>query len=139
MAVIGQCNCHRCGRAVELHGAHIVRDRLRYWSSYVCEHCGGSIEMDGIGIPPESFRQAVLREDGTWGLDVQVSGSQAVLALMCLRAELNLTLAEARVLKARFPGVAREGTRAEMHWLTKVLAARGVTATVVQLTRGTEG
>ncbi|RKG48285.1 hypothetical protein D7X30_40905 [Corallococcus sp. AB011P] len=129
---VEQTVCGDCGRAVDLYGGQSARHGLRYWAAYRCEHCGGQLEMDGIGMPPESFRQALLREEGTWGLDVQALGAHVVLALKCLRAELGLTLADASALKARIPGVVREGTRVEMEWLRKLLGANGVTSSVVR-------
>jgi hypothetical protein len=124
--------CGDCGRAVDLYGGQSAVGGLRYWAAYRCEHCGGQLEMDGIGLPPESFRQALLRDEGTWGLTVQASGPHAVLALKCLRAELGLTLAEVGALKARIPGTVRDGTRVEMEWLKRLLDANGVTSSVVR-------
>ncbi|RKI03192.1 hypothetical protein D7Y15_33625 [Corallococcus sp. AB030] len=129
---VEQTVCGDCGREVDLYGGQSAMDGLRYWAAYRCGHCGGQLEMDGIGIPPESFRQALLRDEGAWGLNVQASGAHAVLALKCLRAELGLTLADAGALKARIPGTVREGTRAEMEWLKQVLDAKGVTSSVVR-------
>ncbi|AFE06392.1 hypothetical protein COCOR_05473 [Corallococcus coralloides DSM 2259] len=67
---VDQPVCGDCGRAVDLYGGQSAMDGLGYWAAYRCEHCGGPLEMDGIGMPPESSRQALLREEGTWGLDV---------------------------------------------------------------------
>jgi hypothetical protein len=129
---VEQTVCGDCGRAVDLMGGQSSMGGLRYWAAYRCEHCGGQLEMDGIGMPPEPFRQALLRDQGTWGLEVQEFGPRVVLALKCLRAELGLTLAEVVALKARIPGVVRDGTRVEMEWLKQVLGANGVTSAVVR-------
>lgn len=94
---VEQTVCGDCGRAVDLYGGQPARDGLRYWAAYRCEHCGGQLEMDGIGMPPELFRQALLREEGTWGLDVQASGAHAVLALKKARASASLAPTRASI------------------------------------------
>ncbi|NOK22648.1 hypothetical protein [Corallococcus carmarthensis] len=128
---VEQMACGDCGRPVDLYGGQSAVGGLRYWASYQCEHCGGRREMDGIGMPPESFRRAFLQEQGTWGLEVRAPGALALQALKLLRETLGLSLAEVGVLKARMPGVVREGTRVEMEWLKQLLGAKGVTSSVV--------
>ncbi|RYZ37979.1 MAG: hypothetical protein EOO71_25870 [Myxococcaceae bacterium] len=113
---------------MELIAGQSALDVLRWWASYTCDHCGRMVEMDGRGIPDEDFRDAFLRADGTWGLKIHASGSQAVLALKLLRVELGLSLVETGRLRDRMTGVVTQGTLAEMQHLQQLLRRSGVEA-----------
>ncbi|MCY1045335.1 hypothetical protein OV208_28725 [Corallococcus sp. bb12-1] len=130
---MGESVCGDCGRPVELIAGQSAFDGLRWWASYTCAHCGRMIEMDGWGIPEASFREAFLRADGTWGLKVHASGSQAVLALKLLRAEMGLSLVESGRLRDRMTGVVTEGTLAEIQHLQQLLGRSGVETSRIRL------
>src|SRR5581483_8993450 len=103
-----------------------------WYASYCCPSCGAQVEEDGRGTPPVEVRQALLHQEGKWGLHLDEPGGQGTLALKFLRQVLGLTVAEVGELRARLPGAVATGTRAEMERLAAVLRAGGV---LVSITR----
>lgn len=120
--------CQQCGRTIVWGIGESVAGGELYWNAaYRCEHCGEMLEMDGRGELPGAYREAVLRQDGEWGLEV-LSGAPdvKVAAAQTLRETLGISLTEVKDYLRRMPGVIRTGTRAEMEYLSARLKRRRV-------------
>lgn len=104
--------CSTCGAPADAWVHQHAGTRLQWGLSVRCLRCGNAFEMDDSGLPDAPWRQALLDQNGTWGLIPRSSDrwrSPAVLA--ALRQALPLDLAGVARLK-REPGpVVMRGTR----------------------------
>lgn len=127
--------CPRCGGVWEVGiGQYVDGDRLVWSAGYHCKRCGQMMEEDGWGELPAEYREAVLRQDGEWALEVASAEPRIkVEVVRVLRESLGLTVADSKPYFGRMPGQVMSGTQAEMMYLKKRLRARGVDVEVRRL------
>lgn len=99
-----------------------------------CTVCGMRLEVSSYGTPPASVREAIVGQQGRYGLRIDDEPENLVATLKILRDVLGLTLKETVRLKPHIPGgVVDTGTRAEMQWLVQALREDDIAASVVLL------
>lgn len=125
--------CGACGREGTADVGQSLGIGLRWFLSFRCAYCGAALEADGDDAPAD-VRRAILMEQGTFVLRVEVAPPNRVRALAALRALLELSLEET---KARLSGEVARGTDVEMEHLRRELAERGITAMVRRAGRAT--
>jgi large subunit ribosomal protein L7/L12 len=127
--------CEHCGRDLVVNvGQSISDERLVWYASYYCPHCGFQLEEDGFDSPPDEIRRAILTDKGVWTLIVHETGSRVILVLKVLRKALNLSLDDAAKLRKLIPGCVSNGTQAEMEWLRILLSSEQLEASVSKIT-----
>lgn len=124
---------HTCARCRKTSRA-FVRQQTKGWRvawsmSFQCSTCGDAFESDGDEAP-EDVRDAIIAEEGIWGLIVEATGTQRVKAIHSLRTGLNLSMEEASRLKGQIPGMLLRGTRIEMAHAQGLLAERGISCRI---------
>lgn len=121
--------CTSCGSEAETAvGQRVSPDgALWWWRGFRCTACGCQREEDALGEPPVAYRDAMLADEGLWGLEVAGASSGAMLAL-ALKEGLGVLLSEALVMARCAPGVVWTGTRCEVERLRGYLDRRGVIA-----------
>jgi hypothetical protein len=127
--------CSHCGRDLVVNvGQSIFDERLVWYASYCCSHCGLQVEEDGLDSPPDEIRRAILADKGEWTLIVHETGDRGILVLKILRIALNLSLDDVAKLRQLIPGCVSNGTRVEMEWLQILLSSEQLEASVSKIT-----
>lgn len=127
--------CEHCGRDLVVNvGQSIFDERLVWYASYCCSHCGLQVEEDGWDSPPDEIRRAILADKGEWTLMVHETGKRGILVLKILRKALNLSLDDVAKLRKFIPGCVSNGTRVEMEWLQILLSSEQLEASVSKIT-----
>lgn len=99
-----------------------------------CTVCSTRIELSSFGTPPEPLRQAILGQQGRYGLRIDDEPENLIDMLKLLRELLELSLKETVLLKPHIPGgVVDTGTQAEMEWLVNALQEHNIAASVVAI------
>ncbi|GFI04017.1 hypothetical protein IMSAGC005_02861 [Lachnospiraceae bacterium] len=58
-----------CGRIAEVGaGDKICNNKLFWFQSYYCNYCGKTVEMDSEDMMPSDIREAIIAEQGSYGL-----------------------------------------------------------------------
>lgn len=129
MATVSE-KCPSCGTLTAVHiGQAITFGESLVWSrSASCTKCGFAVEADGSGFPPQIYREAILHQDGIWSVVVAAPYKVSTLALV-LKDVLELERTTALKTAKAIPGRIWEGSEAEVEWLRRKLAIRGIIAT----------
>jgi len=124
--------CNKCGKTVKFHfGQRITTSYELAWSGgFSCAVCFNSEEVDGIGKIDKELRGIIINEEGIWGLNIVLCGSELTKALSILRKLQNLTMDDLKVMKNLAPGTICNGTRIEMMRLQKVLLNKSIKSEV---------
>ncbi|NSB29947.1 hypothetical protein [Clostridium saccharoperbutylacetonicum] len=93
---------------------------------------GKTNEVDGVDIPPE-LRNAIINQEGVWGLFINNSENSMSVIFSILRKELNLSLAEIASIRKKVPGVILTGTQIEMERLRGILSSTNMPVSVLKL------
>jgi hypothetical protein len=133
MAVIAM-TCPDCSQPAELGvGQSFALRDLVWWESVRCKACGLATEADGYGLPPESFRDSIIDDDGYFVLSVPTA--ERVKTLHVLNAALKIPMNVLGEMMKRLPGNILGGTRVEMQWLQTTLEDFRIDSTVEQVDR----
>ncbi|HEX9063314.1 MAG TPA: hypothetical protein VF941_24340 [Clostridia bacterium] len=111
-------------------GQNFHRGRLGWYLSYKCPKCGEAIEQDGIDTTPEEIRNALILEEGLWGLYVHESSQGASSTLNVLRKALDLPMTKVAKIKKLIPGMILTGTKTEMERLQTLLGDEKLNVTI---------
>ena len=127
------CNdCERIGMTT-IHQTLNSFPRLDWYESFRCSFCSSALEVDGLGLPPESIRQFILKDEGKWQLVVDpVKLKNKVKLLKIIRQNLHLSMTEVLTLKKTFPNLV-SGTKTEMKWLQKHLLNKGIESFILPI------
>lgn len=126
-------SCPRCSRTTPASVSQSIRggNRLVWSQSLSCESCGFNAEYDDIGLPPEEYRKALLRADGTWGLHCSLASERIQISAV-LRAVLGLEMGEAISRTRNMPGFVWHGTEREVEWLLAHMERNGLSASKIR-------
>lgn len=113
-------------------GQSFVSGNLAWYESFRCPTCGAS-EEDGTGIAPAWLRDALIEAEGSWGLRVELTGSDRIAACKTLHCDLNTDFDDVSAMLKRIPGIVYVGTRTEMQWLQSRLVEFGFESSVVEI------
>lgn len=102
-------------------GQSFAPGELVWFQSLSCSRCDQQVEVDGNGLPPEAFRNAIIKKCGQWGLWIDVSGTPKVEVCKIFRRLLSIKMEETVSLKERIPGIVYTGTDVEMRWLSSII------------------
>jgi len=79
-------NCERCGAPIAANvGQAVVRRTLVWHMSYKCAHCGAEVEADDTGLPPEDIRNAILANEGRYGVELPSGGTAGNATMLGLK------------------------------------------------------
>jgi len=118
-----------CGHAGTARlGQTIVSNRLRWYRSISCPNCR-HIEEDGLGLPPASLRDQLLKVGGRWNL--VANEASRVAAMRVIRSALGLSIEETVAAFRLFP-VVYTGTKTEAEWLKAQMEASDIPSQVVE-------
>ena len=95
-------------------GQTIINGNLRWHRSSIGE--AGVFEEDGIGMPPEWFRDHLIEKEGRWEL-IANDSTDKIIVVRVMRSEMALDMAHAAKLLKSLPGVIYTGTKVEVDWL----------------------
>jgi len=127
-------SCQSCGKPLNVTvGQEMIDGRIVWYESYDCPYCGSRTEVDGKDDTPDEIRNALLAEEGEWGLNISENGPQAIQAIKTLREALGLSLSEAQAAKKKIPGIVATGTRAEMERLRYLLSSSNIQSLVMKV------
>ena len=123
--------CDECQKVIRAYvGQAAAGDRLRWCLSYRCPFCNSAMEMDGIDLPPEEYRNKIIAEEGEWRISIPETGLQSKAKILkALRKVLNLSIEEASTIIKTFPYTS-SGTKAEIFWLQKFLLSENIQSLV---------
>lgn len=114
-------------------GQAIINSQLKWYLSYVCEHCKSAIEMDDFGFPPDNIRRQIIDKEGEWKLIIDPAESKNKAKIIkILRRNLNLPIEEASKLLKTFPNIGY-GTKLEMQWLEQLLSNENIKSSVEKI------
>lgn len=113
-------------------GQSFISGRLKWYLSFRCPCCGKANEVDGMEDIPIEIRDAILQQEGEWGLVIEGS-NKASSVLAILRRELNLSLNEIARLRKLIPGIVLTGTKTEMEKLKEVLSINNISTSILKL------
>jgi hypothetical protein len=128
MAIVNE-PCPSCGTPTDVHIGQAIGfgDRLVWSRGMNCASCGYSLEADDFGFPPESYREAILAQDGSWRVTIADSTHMSAVALV-LKEALGMDRAAALRTAKAISGSIWTGSEAEAEWLRRQLARRAVVA-----------
>lgn len=133
MAIIIK-KCPDCQKEIDVYcGQYAYFGQLMWHASFNCFYCGNVIEEDGIGMPPEDIRKAILSSEGRWTLEVWETGDRATLTIKIIREALQLSRSDAIMLKKKIPGKVLTGTQAEIHRLQQLLEVRDIQSSLSRI------
>src|SRR5688572_7828920 len=114
--------CPSCGAPTDVYiGQRISFDDKLLWSRAIqCQTCGHTMEADDSGFLPESYRAAVLAQDGAWSVAVSDANVRNRVALVLVDA-LGIGRVEALRIAKAIPGPIWSGSQAEAEWLRRQL------------------
>jgi DNA-directed RNA polymerase subunit RPC12/RpoP len=126
-------NCTSCGKSIYAEvGQTVISDHLKWYISYQCQDCGAVVEVDDVGLPPETIRALLIQNGGRWKLRLEDKNSNRVTTAKVLRKALGLSIADTASRMKQIPGTLYAGTQAEVEWLAQVLASEGVVDTRIE-------
>jgi len=124
------CSCETTSLA-EI-GQSFISGKLRWYLSFKCPCCGKATQVDGMDDIPIEIRNAILQQEGKWGLIIEdVNKTPSLLAI--LRKELNLSLNEIAQLRKLIPGIVLTGTKIEMERLKEILSFNDISTSILKL------
>lgn len=127
MRVFVRARCSLCRSEVDWSvGQHVSESGLVWWRSLDCA-CGAKQEEDGVGLPPEEIRSAILRAQGVF--NVVVRPENHVLALAKLRQSWGWSIEEA-ARRIRGERSVWAGTELECWWISNELNGAALGARV---------
>lgn len=127
---IFQITCSNCKNSIEMNvGQNIIREVIGWYGCYECSNCGSAEEQDDTGIPDDSIREVILREEGLWQISTSDSKVKVKITKI-LRHALNLTMVELSQFLTNIPGTFITGTKTEMEWIQMLMTKEGVTVQV---------
>lgn len=124
------CSCGATSLAET--GQSFISGRLRWYLSFRCPCCGKANEVDGVDDTPIEIRDAILQQEGEWGLVIEDS-NKASSVMAILRRELNLSLNEIARLRKSIPGIVLTGTKIEMERLKEILSFNNIPTSILKL------
>ncbi|WP_252243961.1 MULTISPECIES: hypothetical protein [unclassified Clostridium] len=113
-------------------GQSFINGKLRWYLSFRCPCCGKANEIDGMDDIPIEIRDAILQQEGEWGLVIEDS-SKVSSVLKVLRRELNLSFNEIVRLKKSIPGIVLTGTKIEMERLREALSFNNINSSILKI------
>jgi len=113
-------------------GQSFISGKLRWYLSFKCPCCGKANEVDGMDDIPIEIRDAILQQEGKWGLIIEDTNKTLSL-LAILRKELNLSLNEIARLRKLIPGIVLTGTKIEMERLKEILSFNDISTSILKL------
>jgi DNA-directed RNA polymerase subunit RPC12/RpoP len=130
-----QYQCPNCEKIIKANiGQAIIDSRLKWYLSYVCNHCSSAVEMDDFGMPPNEIRQQIIEEEGKWKLIVNPTESKNKAKIVkIIRQALSLSIREASSLLNNFPNII-SGTKVEMQWLGQLLSNENIKFSIEEKT-----
>ncbi len=122
--------CAACKREWPIELAQEISGKQLRWSEQFACECGHGFQANGVGLPSEGIRRALLAEHGsatTW-IDAMKSKPHVVAALVALT---GVSEAEAAKLVRRVPAKAYVGTPVEAQFVSMALTQAGAVVRVV--------
>jgi hypothetical protein len=118
--------CMKCGNCLTCEaGESLYTGKLKWYLSCSCSKCGSVSEADGLGLPPEDVRTAIINESGLWRLELIQKKTHVIAAKVLTNAfDIPRTVA----LASLGPEGIWKGTKTEVEWLIGLLGKAGVDA-----------
>ena len=130
-------DCPNCNEEGMLKfGESIILGKLRWYATHICSRCNFTTEMDDEGSLPSYLRDVVLRDIGTWYLQIGVPLHSELLKVF--REELDLSMEEIKVLKRTGLTDKTTGTYTEMKLMKIKLAQVTSDESIILKKRGNE-
>lgn len=121
-----RAKCPDCANPLTINVYQSIFPGHLVWSaSTICHHCNFAAEEDGTNDLPIKFREAILAQEGKWGLSIPYNADLLKISRV-LRDHYNLSIADISSIKQKIPGIVAEGTKTEMHFLQERLRMAGV-------------
>lgn len=125
-----QLPCEDCGGPLDCVAMQaLVQGRLEWEVEYHCPACDNRWSECGHDAAPAALRSRLLGEHGQANILLADSSASAAAVMKVLRAELGLTLADARSALELLRLGRHVGTLPEMTYLAAKLEISGITAT----------
>lgn len=125
--------CPQCsGKVVVNFGDRILSKRLLWSASHRCHQCHYEVEEDGSGKLPDSLRNLLLQQEGTWAIHCQTPIVSNTVALKVIRQAFNLTLSEIKCFLHYSSHILPIGTRSEATLVLLSLGDNGIDCEVEQ-------
>lgn len=124
--------CPECNQEMTVSIGQSDRvEKLVWFRSFRCDHCGISMEEDGVDLP-EDLRAIILKNDGTWALSV-MSGENRVIVYKVLRKTMGLTMSEIKKIAKDHQEAIITGTHVEMRFLKNRMEKEGLRVQVEKI------
>ncbi len=128
--VVCQCNNTVVGDT----GQSLRNGNISWYLSYKCNNCGNVIEEDGGEDIPEDIRNAIILDEGEWGLKINSQDSKFITkGLLLIKEALNLSLNHVSEMKKLFPGSIITGTKTEIIRIYNLLEVNGIKSTIEKI------
>jgi len=116
----------KCGNNIIANvGDSLYGGILRWYVSYKCEGCGCAVESDGRDEMPSEIKEAIIKEEGMWGIFLQDEKELAKVTYI-LKKELGFTLEQIKEIKAKLPNELISGTKNEIVRINGILTQKGI-------------
>ena len=114
-----------CGKIVEANVGDRLCDNKLYWfQSYHCNHCGTIIEVDGIEKIPVEIETAIMEQEGRCGLLLHSSKDRRKADFL-LKKHQNSIWDKFELFKENQSDEIAQGTKNEMLHIKSFLESKG--------------